>query len=77
MAKRIFEFKCADGHISEKFISDNEHEVSCPQCQKPAKRIISAVRLDWRMGVDPDMSTMSDKWARMHEQAAKARSEDE
>lgn len=73
MARRIFEFRCADGHVSEKLIDEHEQTVVCPECSLPANRIISAVRLDWRMGVDADMPTMSDKWARMHREAAKTK----
>ena len=40
-----YEFRCADGHIFDRFyrkISDAPSEVSCPECGKPATRQLSA-----------------------------------
>jgi hypothetical protein len=76
MARRIFEFKCANQHTFEKFIDSEVKETVCPSCGLMAKRIISPVRLDWRMGVDSDMPTMAEKWSRMHENAAKTRKDE-
>ena len=52
---------------------DREHDQECPMCSTASKFVISAARLDWRMGVDSDMPTMADKWAKMHVQGAKQR----
>ncbi len=44
----------------------------CTECRQPGHRIISAVRLDYRMGVDPDgCPTAGDKWARLHREEGK------
>lgn len=76
MARRIFEFLCPNEHKFERLVYDHEHTAVCSQCKKEANRIISPVRLDYRMGVDTSMTTMADKWAKMHIQGAKQRSED-
>jgi len=68
----IFDFLCECGNKFEKLIDPHEHEAMCSKCGKEAPRIISPVRLDWRMGVDSSMPTMYDKWEKMHKQAAKA-----
>jgi len=70
----IFEFLCPEDHKFERLVYSHEHTAVCPQCKKEAKRIISPVRLDYRMGVDPTMTTSADRWARIHEQGAKQRS---
>ena len=44
----------------------------CPECGSPSNRLISAPRLDPRMGLDPEGNpTMADKWAKVREQRAK------
>jgi putative FmdB family regulatory protein len=42
----------------------------CPECGGQAKRLISAPRIDPRMGVDTDFGTMGDRWAKKMEQKA-------
>jgi hypothetical protein len=45
---RVFEYKCADGHLSEAFVEPGTTEIACKTCGKPAFRVISMprVRLD-------------------------------
>jgi len=71
MAIRIFEFKCSDGHISEKFIDEQVLEIECPVCSKTATRIISSPRFMLE-GITGAFPTAYDQWARKHEQAARA-----
>ena len=71
MTRRIFEFQCPDGHLFERFVDDSKTTSKCETCNQEANRIISAVRLGMRMGVDSDLTTMSDKWAKMHVDEAK------
>lgn len=71
MTRRIFEFECPDGHIFDKLIEDDITTVTCKYCQQESVRIISAVSLSIRMGVDSSMTTMADKWAKMHVTEAK------
>ena len=70
MARRIFEFRCEDGHITERYIGYETTIVDCEVCNKEATRIISMpqIVLD---GSDPVFVSAHDKWARNHEQAAK------
>lgn len=71
----MFDFECESCGKFERLVDSKSQTVQCG-CGKEAKRLISPVRLDWKMGVDTSLPTMADKWARMHEQKAKAREED-
>ncbi len=42
--RRIFEFRCAKDHITEKYVDDEVKVVQCPHCGNDASRIISATR---------------------------------
>jgi hypothetical protein len=42
--RRMYEFKCEDGHISEALVDDTVRELSCRACGKPSTRIVSSVR---------------------------------
>jgi hypothetical protein len=42
--RRMYEFKCEDGHISEALVDDAVRELSCRACGKPSTRIVSSVR---------------------------------
>lgn len=42
MSRRMFEFVCEDGHISEALVSSDVREISCRACGKKATRIVSA-----------------------------------
>ena len=63
MSKRIFEFRCGEGHITEKYIDSTEHSVICSVCQSIATRIISAPNIMLE-GVTGDVPTAADAWAR-------------
>ena len=67
MSKRIFEFRCGEGHITEKYIDSAEHSVICSVCQSIATRIISAPNIMLE-GVTGDFPTAADAWARNREQ---------
>lgn len=70
MARRIFEFQCEAGHITEKFIAYETIEVPCSVCSKVATRIISPVRVSLD-GTDPVYVSAYDRWARVHEEKQK------
>jgi hypothetical protein len=40
----ILEFKCEDGHVNERFVEDDCTHIPCLDCDKMARRIVSAVR---------------------------------
>lgn len=67
MTRRIFEFQCSDGHVTESFIDDSIREAPCKTCGNVATRLVSAVKssLDTVSGDFPG-ATM--KWARDREQ---------
>jgi putative FmdB family regulatory protein len=68
----VFEFYCEDcNKIFDGFVKPDKHEESCPNCKAMCHRVVSSPRLDMRMGVDPDFSTMADKWDKMHNQGRK------
>jgi hypothetical protein len=43
--KRFFDFQCAKGHITEKYIDDAVKVVQCPHCGNDASRLISAPKI--------------------------------
>jgi hypothetical protein len=55
MSKRIFEFVCEDGHISEHYIDAETRTTNCKKCDKLASRIISkpSVKLEGITGAFP------------------------
>jgi len=68
----MFDWRCNDcDRKFEGLAKSSETTRTCKHCGSTAHRIVSPVRLDWRMGVDSSMPTMADKWARMHTEKAK------
>ncbi len=68
--KRFREFRCADGHVHEELVEDNQYMNYCPHCTKansPAHRIVSAGRCQ----LDHTFPGEGDKWARRHEAGAR------
>ena len=63
MSRRMFEFVCEDGHISEALVSSDVREIACRACGKNATRIVSAVqtKLEPFTGSFP---TAYDAWTR-------------
>ena len=63
--KRMYEFKCVDGHIFEAYCSFEDKHMDCKECGKPASRIISApqVALEGLTGSFPGAAM---KWERKH-----------
>jgi hypothetical protein len=69
--KRIFEFRCVKDHVSEKFVDDEVRSVECPHCHNEASRIISSPRIRLE-GITGAFPSAAEKWARKHEEAARA-----
>lgn len=68
----MFDWRCNDCNRKfEGLAKPDETARACKHCGGAAERIISPVRLDWRMGADTSMPTMADKWERMHVQQRK------
>ena len=68
--KRIFEFKCAKGHLTEKFVDDEVRSIECPHCRNEASRIISSPRISLE-GITDAFPSAFDSWARKHEEATR------
>lgn len=71
MAIRTFDFECSEGHKHEYFVHSDTREVECLICGARAYRVVSTpnLKLD---GITGSFPTASDKWARVHKQAAAA-----
>lgn len=69
----IYEYQCPLGHVTEVLSEYEKRETSVVcHCGNKARYRISAPHLDYyHMGVDPDLSTASDKWEAMHKQKLK------
>jgi len=61
--RRMFEFVCEDGHISEAFVDDSVRELSCRACAKKATRIVSAVNMKLE-GISGAFPSAYDAWER-------------
>ena len=68
--KRIFEFVCVKGHVTEKLVDDEGRSIECPNCRNEASRIISSPRIRLE-GITGAFPSASEAWARKHEQAAR------
>lgn len=63
MTKRMFEFCCEHGHITEVYIDSEIRTIACDVCDEPAERIISQpmVKLE---GVTGDFPGEYLRWER-------------
>lgn len=64
MARRLFDFKCTDGHLTESFVDSDTKEIQCSVCLTVAHRIISptGIYLEPFSGQYP---AAYDRWARV------------
>ena len=69
--RRIYDFRCDQGHTTERYIEDTIPEIVCPQCDSDALRIISPVSFK----LDYTFPGESIKWAKRHEEEAKRKTE--
>jgi hypothetical protein len=53
--KRMFDFQCDEGHTHEAYVDSEVRSNPCPECGKPAVRLISTphVKLDGTSGAFP------------------------
>lgn len=61
--RRMFEFVCEDGHISEALVDETIRELACRACGKPSTRIVSAVNMKLE-GISGAFPTAYDAWNR-------------
>jgi hypothetical protein len=68
--KRIFDFQCAKGHITEKYIDDSVTVIQCPHCGNDATRLISTpmISLD---GCSGDFPGAAMAWERKRQEKIK------
>jgi len=62
--RRIFEFLCPDGHLTEQYIDDSLREAPCSACGKESKRIVSTPRVRLE-GISGDFPGAYDRWERV------------
>lgn len=61
--RRMFEFVCEDGHISEALVDETYREIACRACGKNSTRIVSMVRAKLE-GLSGDFPSAYDAWER-------------
>jgi hypothetical protein len=61
--RRMFEFVCEDGHISEALVDDTVRELACRACGKHSTRIVSVVRSKLE-GISGAFPSAYDAWER-------------
>ncbi len=61
--RRMFEFVCEDGHISEALVDESVRELACRACGKHSTRIVSAVAMKLE-GITGAFPTAYDAWER-------------
>lgn len=66
MSLVLFDHECERcGFRFEELVErDGPKVANCPECGSSAPRLLSAIRLDYRMGTDPAFPTASDAWAK-------------
>lgn len=68
--KRMFEFLCADGHVSEQLVDSNARDSLCRVCGGVAQRIVSSpnIKLEGFTGAFPGAY---DRWERVRAEKLK------
>lgn len=64
MSRRLFEFKCKDSHVTERFVDETVKTVQCSECGADAEKILSAcgIYLEPFSGLHP---SSYDRWNRV------------
>lgn len=64
MSRRLFEFRCENSHITERFVDETVKSVECSECNTPAEKILSAcgIYLEPFSGLHP---SAYDRWDRV------------
>ncbi len=61
--RRLFDFKCDNGHVNEFFRDVEVEEVDCPDCELKARKIVTPVKVN--RGKDSWKETR--KWVKQRE----------
>ena len=62
--RRIFEFLCAEGHVTDQFIDDSLRQSVCTVCGKESTRIVSTPRVKLE-GITGAFPGAYDRWERV------------
>jgi len=68
--KRIFEFQCKQGHVTERYIDEHERTTTCIECEGAAHRIVSMPRINLE-GITGAFPGAADAWVRKRAQKLK------
>jgi hypothetical protein len=68
--KRIYEFRCFEGHVTERYADERLLAIKCDTCSKEANRILSAPRIKLE-GITGAFPSAADRWANTHEEATR------
>lgn len=62
----MFDFRCKQGHVTERLASERVESIRCPQCGRLSVRLLAAPRskLD---GISGDFPSASDQWEKRRE----------
>lgn len=68
--KRMFEFLCKDGHVSESLVDPGVRSAACKVCGQDAERIVSAgtIKLE---GITGSFPGAYDRWERVRAEKLK------
>ncbi len=61
--RRMYEFMCADWHVTEHFIDDSRRTALCKECGANAIRILSTPRIKLE-GITGAFPGAADKWVK-------------
>lgn len=65
----IFDFRCTTcDHRFEQMVKPDVHDFPCEKCGSQSKRLISAPRIDPRLGINPDFPGAYGKWEKTQRQ---------
>ncbi len=62
--KRMYEFMCADGHVTEHLIDDSRRTALCKECSANAIRILSTPQIKLE-GITGSFPGAADKWVKV------------
>ena len=46
----VYEFKCPEGTVTEKYVKMDTQQIECPKCRKKAKKILSSCTFSLKGG---------------------------
>jgi hypothetical protein len=63
---KVYDYKCKNGHVHERFDSETPDFVPCPVCGEQAWRLVCTPRFELE-GVSGSFPTATDKWVARRE----------